>query len=225
MTCQYGARYADSRYTCWRICSSILPDNPRPSADQVASCAASRSPSPHMALLARHCVHQCPMTAFTCDAWYTSTRAGAKERDQCRGDGRGCQLHCPSALFEVNALSLAAIGMCAEAMTPGGTSSPNCSGVGRPYRSRSRGHRRGVVRLEVDADDPTRKYRYFAGIASLSGSKSLRTFLEFFGDRGHQMVPGSSLVAPHGDPVLFTTAGMHPLGHRPGSAARHSVRW
>ena len=38
-----------------------------------------------------------------------------------------------------------------------------------------------------------------------------RTFLEFFGDRGHQLVPGSSLVPPDGDPVLFTTAGMHPL--------------
>jgi alanyl-tRNA synthetase len=37
------------------------------------------------------------------------------------------------------------------------------------------------------------------------------TFLEFFGDRGHQVVPGSSLVPPDGDPVLFTTAGMHPL--------------
>ena len=42
-------------------------------------------------------------------------------------------------------------------------------------------------------------------------TETIRTFLEFFGDRGHQMVPGSSLVAPHGDPVLFTTAGMHPL--------------
>ena len=42
-------------------------------------------------------------------------------------------------------------------------------------------------------------------------TETIRTFLEFFGDRGHQMVPGSSLVAPNGDPVLFTTAGMHPL--------------
>jgi alanyl-tRNA synthetase len=39
----------------------------------------------------------------------------------------------------------------------------------------------------------------------------IRTFLEFFGDRSHQVVPGSSLVPPNGDPVLFTTAGMHPL--------------
>jgi len=55
-----------------------------------------------------------------------------------------------------------------------------------------------------------------AAPAVLSGScmnvtETIRTFLEFFGDRGHQMVPGSSLVAPNGEPVLFTTAGMHPL--------------
>ena len=42
-------------------------------------------------------------------------------------------------------------------------------------------------------------------------TETIRTFHEFFGDRGHQVVPGSSLVPPEGDPVLFTTAGMHPL--------------
>jgi alanyl-tRNA synthetase len=42
-------------------------------------------------------------------------------------------------------------------------------------------------------------------------TETIRTFLEFFADRGHQVVPGSSLVPPDGDPVLFTTAGMHPL--------------
>lgn len=36
-------------------------------------------------------------------------------------------------------------------------------------------------------------------------------FLEFFGDRGHRLIDGSSLVPPDGDPVLFTTSGMHPL--------------
>jgi alanyl-tRNA synthetase len=36
-------------------------------------------------------------------------------------------------------------------------------------------------------------------------------FLEFFGDRGHRLIPGISLVPPDGDPVLFTTSGMHPL--------------
>jgi alanyl-tRNA synthetase len=41
--------------------------------------------------------------------------------------------------------------------------------------------------------------------------ETIQTFLEFYGDRGHQVVPGSSLVPPDGDPVLFTTAGMHPL--------------
>jgi alanyl-tRNA synthetase len=38
-------------------------------------------------------------------------------------------------------------------------------------------------------------------------TETIRTFLEFFGARGHQVVPGSSLVPPDGDPVLFTTAG------------------
>src|SRR5271154_3495215 len=36
-------------------------------------------------------------------------------------------------------------------------------------------------------------------------------FLTFFGERGHQPVPSSSLLSPPGDPVLFTSAGMHPL--------------
>ena len=42
-------------------------------------------------------------------------------------------------------------------------------------------------------------------------TETTRTFLEFFEDRGHQGVQGSSLVPPDGDPVLFTTSGMHPL--------------
>jgi alanyl-tRNA synthetase len=42
-------------------------------------------------------------------------------------------------------------------------------------------------------------------------TETTRTFLEFFGERGHQVIPGSSLVPPDGDQVLFTTAGMHPL--------------
>jgi alanyl-tRNA synthetase len=37
------------------------------------------------------------------------------------------------------------------------------------------------------------------------------TFTEFFRDRGHQPIPSSSLVPRPGDPVLFTSAGMHPL--------------
>jgi alanyl-tRNA synthetase len=37
------------------------------------------------------------------------------------------------------------------------------------------------------------------------------TFGEFFRERGHHPIPGSSLVPRPGDPVLFTTSGMHPL--------------
>jgi alanyl-tRNA synthetase len=40
---------------------------------------------------------------------------------------------------------------------------------------------------------------------------TIRTFTEFFRDRGHQLIGDSSLVPPDGDPVMFTTAGMHPL--------------
>jgi alanyl-tRNA synthetase len=42
-------------------------------------------------------------------------------------------------------------------------------------------------------------------------TETIQTFLTFFADRGHRLLPGSSLVPPEGDPVLFTTAGMHPL--------------
>lgn len=37
------------------------------------------------------------------------------------------------------------------------------------------------------------------------------TFLGFYRDRGHQLVGDTSLIPPAGDPVLFTSAGMHPL--------------
>lgn len=40
---------------------------------------------------------------------------------------------------------------------------------------------------------------------------TIETFLNFFSEHGHQRIPGSSLVSPPGDPVLFTTSGMHPL--------------
>ncbi|WP_372349050.1 alanine--tRNA ligase-related protein [Streptomyces sp. KL116D] len=39
----------------------------------------------------------------------------------------------------------------------------------------------------------------------------VRTFVEYYEDRGHHRVTGSSLLPPPGDPVLFTTSGMHPL--------------
>jgi alanyl-tRNA synthetase len=42
-------------------------------------------------------------------------------------------------------------------------------------------------------------------------TETTRTFLDFFEDRGHQVIQGGSLVPPGGGPVLFTAAGMHPL--------------
>ena len=42
-------------------------------------------------------------------------------------------------------------------------------------------------------------------------TETTRRFFEFFGDLGHQLIQGSSLMPPYGDPVLFTTSGMHPL--------------
>jgi len=46
---------------------------------------------------------------------------------------------------------------------------------------------------------------------SLTASQLRQLYLDFFRDRGHAIIPSSSLV-PENDPtVLFTTAGMHPL--------------
>ena len=50
-------------------------------------------------------------------------------------------------------------------------------------------------------------------------------FLEFFESRDHRLLAGSSLVPRDGDPVLFTTSGMHPLtpyleGSRPHPQGR-----
>ncbi|MGW2859570.1 alanine--tRNA ligase-related protein [Streptomyces sp. NPDC001205] len=39
----------------------------------------------------------------------------------------------------------------------------------------------------------------------------IRTFVEFFEEQGHRRITGSTLLPPKGDPVLFTTSGMHPL--------------
>ena len=39
----------------------------------------------------------------------------------------------------------------------------------------------------------------------------VRTFLDFYRERGHELITGSSLLPPPSDPVLFTTSGMHPL--------------
>lgn len=40
---------------------------------------------------------------------------------------------------------------------------------------------------------------------------TISTFTQFFRERGHQQIASSSLLSPPGDPVLFTSAGMHPL--------------
>jgi alanyl-tRNA synthetase len=40
---------------------------------------------------------------------------------------------------------------------------------------------------------------------------TIKTFLDFFSDRDHRRTTGSSLIPRPGDPVLFTTSGMHPL--------------
>ncbi|MFE9497463.1 alanine--tRNA ligase-related protein [Streptomyces collinus] len=39
----------------------------------------------------------------------------------------------------------------------------------------------------------------------------IRTFVEYFEERGHRRITGSTLLPPPGDPILFITAGMHPL--------------
>ena len=39
----------------------------------------------------------------------------------------------------------------------------------------------------------------------------VHTFVTHYRERGHHPAPESSLVPPPGDPVLFTTSGMHPL--------------
>ena len=45
----------------------------------------------------------------------------------------------------------------------------------------------------------------------MNSQQVIETFLEFFRERGHHPIPGGSLVPRPGDPVLFTTSGMHPL--------------
>ncbi|MGI9008078.1 MAG: alanine--tRNA ligase-related protein [Streptosporangiaceae bacterium] len=42
-------------------------------------------------------------------------------------------------------------------------------------------------------------------------NETVRRFTEYFTERGHQRLRGSPLIPPDGDPVLFTTSGMHPL--------------
>ena len=44
-------------------------------------------------------------------------------------------------------------------------------------------------------------------------SRELRKlYLEFFKEKGHAVIPSASLIPDNDPTVLFTTAGMHPLG-------------
>jgi len=45
----------------------------------------------------------------------------------------------------------------------------------------------------------------------MDSTKVIRTFEEFFVERDHRRITGTTLVTDPGDPVLFTTSGMHPL--------------
>jgi alanyl-tRNA synthetase len=45
----------------------------------------------------------------------------------------------------------------------------------------------------------------------MNTTETVSTFREFFINRGHRLLSGSTLLPPPGDPVLFTSAGMHPL--------------
>lgn len=45
----------------------------------------------------------------------------------------------------------------------------------------------------------------------MDSDQTVKTFIDFFRERGHGLIGGSSLVPEPGDPVLFTTSGMHPL--------------
>lgn len=55
----------------------------------------------------------------------------------------------------------------------------------------------------------------------------IQTFTDFFTERQHHLIPSASLVPPPGDPVLFISAGMHPLTPylegRPHPAGRRLV--
>lgn len=59
----------------------------------------------------------------------------------------------------------------------------------------------------------------------MNTDQTISTFIDFFRERGHVLVTGGSLISPPGDPVLFTTSGMHPLtpyleGRRPHPLGR-----
>ena len=45
----------------------------------------------------------------------------------------------------------------------------------------------------------------------MDSETTVTTFTDFFRGRGHVPIPGGTLIPAPGDPVLFTTSGMHPL--------------
>jgi alanyl-tRNA synthetase len=62
----------------------------------------------------------------------------------------------------------------------------------------------------------------------MDSETTVATFIEFFRERGHVPITGGTLISQPGDPVLFTTSGMHPLtpyldGSRPHPLGRRLV--
>ena len=49
------------------------------------------------------------------------------------------------------------------------------------------------------------------GSETMDSHETVRTFLDYYRERGHQVLGGDSLIPPPGDSVLFTTSGMHHL--------------
>ncbi|MEU5890505.1 alanine--tRNA ligase-related protein [Streptomyces sp. NPDC047461] len=45
----------------------------------------------------------------------------------------------------------------------------------------------------------------------MNTDRILRTFTDFYVERGHHLITDGTLLPPPSDPVLFTTSGMHPL--------------
>ena len=45
----------------------------------------------------------------------------------------------------------------------------------------------------------------------MNTDQTVSTFTDFYRERGHHLITGSSLLPPPSDQVLFTTSGMHPL--------------
>lgn len=48
-------------------------------------------------------------------------------------------------------------------------------------------------------------------MSTMDTDRIVRTFTDYFRERGHELLTGATLLPPPADPVLFTTSGMHPL--------------